>query len=72
MRLADYYLDHLLEPDMPIMHERRALRRHPEPRTYDVEREAEYRQRLDWQWQIEQERKEDERIEKQYDKEGGV
>lgn len=64
-RLADYYIDHLLEPDMPIMRDRRALRNVPEPRTYDVEREAEWRRMQEWQWREECAKKEDERIQSQ-------
>lgn len=69
-RLSDFYIDHQLEPDLPIMSDRRAFHRDLHDLPIDAAREAYYRQTKDWQWQEEMAKREDERIEKQYEKGG--
>lgn len=71
MSSYDHYIQLIEEPTLTVINETRALHRGHREIVIDEAREAYYRQTLDWQWQEEMARREDERIERAM-KEGGV
>lgn len=70
-RSYSHHIQLIEEPSLTVLSETRALHHSRHELTIDEAREAYYRQTLDWQWQEEEARKADERVERAM-KEGGV